>query len=221
MRVTPAIATLCALVATAVTATELNPRDTKCYSGVYILSARGTNQDRNESSLIPIGNKIKEVIPDSFYTEIVYPANFQFILSGLLGIYNVTQQLINYYEACPDSKTVLLGYSQGSAVMNIVLAGANLSAIQNSDLSGFIPFGTDLDGLVLGPINQAIGKNGKTGGVLLHQGHMGLTCVVVAVAMYGDGTNVASQGYHPACNSCQSNGVSDVSNFYCPRHASN
>ena len=134
----------------------------RCYSGVYVMSARGTDEARDNSSLIPIGNAIVDRIPDSFYTEISYPASFEFIKSSLIGIYNVTEQLITYNFNCPHSKVALLGYSQGSAIFDLVLAGANLGELNNTDLSTFIPQGTNLTGLDLPPLSSNIGSNSES-----------------------------------------------------------
>ncbi|CAI7572889.1 unnamed protein product [Penicillium pancosmium] len=65
-----------------------------------------------------------KAIPGSNYEDIIYPATQEGSTSSYEeGIYNGTAQLSAYVKACPASKVVLLGYSQGAMVVSNMLAG--------------------------------------------------------------------------------------------------
>lgn len=104
---------------------------TTCYSGVRLFVARGTLETQGESAQQVYVRQILSTIPDSFATEVVYPAApfyfpLTFISSVLAGISNAQNQIYTYHDACPDSKIVLMGYSQGARVMGHAIAGSNL-----------------------------------------------------------------------------------------------
>lgn len=96
-----------------------------CYSGVNMFTARGTGE------LPPNGlgiegthiNAVLAAIPDSNATVIDYPATFG-NNSVPIGVQNGTRQIEEYLDACPTSKIVVMGYSQGADVMGFVLTGA-------------------------------------------------------------------------------------------------
>jgi hypothetical protein len=136
---------------------------TTCYKGVYILSARGTNELRNESSLIPIGEVLTVAIPDSYYQEIDYPASTQFVASALMGVNDMRTRLTDYFNACPDGKTVLLGYSQGAIVIDLMLAGGTFQSLKSSNLTQFIPNLADLEGVTVPALlSPTIGANSES-----------------------------------------------------------
>jgi hypothetical protein len=133
-----------------------------CYKGVYILSARGTNELRNESSLIPIGTALTLAIPDSYYEEIDYPASFQLVASTLIGVNDMRTRLTDYYNSCPTGKTVLLGYSQGAIVIDLMLAGGTFQSLKNSNLTQFIPNLQDLENVTVPAfLSPNIGANSE------------------------------------------------------------
>lgn len=119
---------------------RLHARDQTCYSGVYVIYARGTFEPQNASLSNSVANAITALIPDSAAIQVQYPANVSAI-SPPTGIQNAVQQVKDYYNACPCGKMVLMGYSQGALVIGNALANANSSA----------------------SIPQSIGKNGESG----------------------------------------------------------
>jgi hypothetical protein len=102
-------------------------RDT-CYSGVYTIIARGSEEVQGQSVLDPIAAAISSAIPNSGYNEVVYPALLSFWNSAPQGVTNAQEQMQNYSSACPDGKIVLMGYSQGSYVIQHAVAGGNFSS---------------------------------------------------------------------------------------------
>jgi hypothetical protein len=118
--------------------TQLAARDTPCYSGVFILVSRGSEEPQGQSILEGIASAITSAIPDSGSNEVVYPAWLSFWNSAPTGVTNAQQQLQDYYNACPNGKTILLGYSQGSYVLSTALAGGNYSGQSWSPLANDI-----------------------------------------------------------------------------------
>ncbi|TKA75277.1 hypothetical protein B0A55_05083 [Friedmanniomyces simplex] len=110
----------------AVSPSHLDPRS-QCYSGVFTLVARGSEEPQGQSVLETIASSITAAIPNSGSNEVVYPALLSFWNSAPTGVTNAQQQLQDYYSACPDGKIVIMGYSQGSYVMSTTLAGGNYS----------------------------------------------------------------------------------------------
>jgi hypothetical protein len=134
-----------------------------CYKGAYILSARGTNEARENSSLITIGDALVIAIPDSYYEEIDYPASFQIVKSTIEGVTDMRKRLVDYYNSCPDGKTVLLGYSQGAIVIDLMLAGGTFSTLKNSNLTRIIPNLADLENVTVpAQLPDNIGKNSRS-----------------------------------------------------------
>ncbi|KAK5129497.1 hypothetical protein LTR08_003220 [Meristemomyces frigidus] len=118
-------AAFCVLLATAA-ANALEPRTT-CYSGVFTIVSRGSEETQGQSILETIVSGVTAAIPNSGSNEVVYPALLSFWNSAPTGVTNAQQQMQDYYDACPDGKMVLMGYSQGSFVLSTALAGGNFS----------------------------------------------------------------------------------------------
>lgn len=79
---------------------------------VHMILARGTTESY-PGLLGTLTNKILDSIPGSDYENIIYPATQEGSTPSYReGIRNGTAQLKRYASACPESKIVLLGYSQ-------------------------------------------------------------------------------------------------------------
>lgn len=87
-------------------------RQTSC-SAVHILIARGTTEEY-PGDMGSLANLIIANNDDADYEDIIYPATFNYISSTQQGMQASMSQLTTYVEACPDSKIILLGYSQVS-----------------------------------------------------------------------------------------------------------
>jgi len=122
----------CVLFATISTASHrhlhqtLSPR-TQCYSGVFTIVSRGSEEPQGQSILEGIASAIAAAIPGSGSDEIVYPATLSFWDSAPTGVDDAQQQMQDYATQCPEGKMILLGYSQGSFVLATALAGGNFS----------------------------------------------------------------------------------------------
>lgn len=77
-----------------------------------MILARGTTESY-PGLLGTLTNKILDDVPGSDYENIIYPATQEGSTPSYReGIRNGTAQLKRYASACPESKIVLLGYSQ-------------------------------------------------------------------------------------------------------------
>lgn len=129
---------------------NLAPRqaNSTCYSGVYVIYARGTFEPQNHSLSNIVADAIVAKIPGSASNQVQYPADVESTSVGM-GIADTQKQVYDYYKACPDGKTVLMGYSQGAFVV-----GAALSA-------GMVaPDGLDMPSAMA--LSHDAGKNGES-----------------------------------------------------------
>ncbi|KAF2094761.1 cutinase, partial [Rhizodiscina lignyota] len=139
-------------VAAGVAALPLEPRQVTCVSGVYIISARGSNEDPGEGKMAQVSTLIKNAVPGSTSVAVDYPAaiisdDSIYPESVTDGINDTIDKITAYVGACgSSSRIVLLGYSQGGNVMTDVLAGgvdkpAPLSSTYKSNIVGVAVFG--------------------------------------------------------------------------------
>lgn len=85
---------------------------------VHMMLARGTTESY-PGLLGTLTDKVLDAIPGSDYENIIYPATQEGSTPSYgEGIRNGTAQLKRYARACPESKIVLLGYSQVSYIWN-------------------------------------------------------------------------------------------------------
>jgi acetylxylan esterase len=140
-----------AALAAAAPASVLESRQMpSCASGVYIISARGTFEPQGFGLQEIAVNAILNKIPGSNASAVVYPASPVDIDGSLTtGVANAQQQITDYRNACPESKIVLTGYSQGAQVIGDAIAGGGTGE----------PDGTDSPAAT--PISQTIGSNGR------------------------------------------------------------
>lgn len=173
---------------------ELN---TKCDQIHYII-ARGTTEGYPGSlgSLVDI---LLAKFPNSDYEDIIYPATQETITDSYWqGLANGTQQIKSYADKCPDSKIVLMGYSQGALVVGDLLAGAgNNSELGNLTTPPYINFAT-------------YGQRGKWDNVRPFQVPSLRPGVVNAVLLYGDPRHMPNQSFNHGNVSAQdARGVSN------------
>lgn len=88
-----------------------------CASGVQMIVARGTNQQSIKGSMTKLANKIMDQIPGSQAVGLQYPASKTptYEKSEGKGSNHMTQYIEYYSTKCPNTKLVLLGYSQVSS----------------------------------------------------------------------------------------------------------
>jgi acetylxylan esterase len=107
-------------------AAPLQPRQT-CYSGVYMIVARGSDEDPGEGVPGLVANAVQAQLPNSGSVAVNYPASIfdpPYPTSVGDGVTNTISLIQNYVKACGSkSKIALIGYSQGGNVMTDTLAG--------------------------------------------------------------------------------------------------
>lgn len=114
---------------TIVSALPRELRQVTCVSGLYIISARGSNEDAGEGKLGQVSTLIKNAVAGSTSVAVDYPAaiislNSIYPESVNDGITDTMNKIQAYVGTCgSSSKIVLLGYSQGGNVMTDLLAG--------------------------------------------------------------------------------------------------
>lgn len=103
---------------------SLLPRAT-CYSGVYVIGARGSEEDPGYGSVASVVNGVLSAIPNSGAIALDYPAS---VLDPLYpesvtdGINTMISLIESYVDSC-GGKIVLVGFSQGGNVVTDTLAG--------------------------------------------------------------------------------------------------
>lgn len=116
-----------AALATFAGAAPLKARQTTCYSGVYMIVARGSDEAPGEGKPEQVADAVAGQIPDSASVAVVYPASIadpEYSESVVDGINNAISLVQNYVDACgSQSNIVLIGFSQGANVMTDALAG--------------------------------------------------------------------------------------------------
>lgn len=127
VRVSTSLAALA--LAAGISAAPVDRRQVTCVSGLYIISARGSNEDPGEGRLSEVSTLIKNAVSGSTSVAVDYPAAIIsttsiYPESVTDGINDTIDKITTYVDTCgSDSQIVLLGYSQGGNVMTDVLAG--------------------------------------------------------------------------------------------------
>ncbi|MBE7180130.1 MAG: cutinase family protein, partial [Terriglobus roseus] len=85
--------------------------------------ARATNESAGEGAMKKIVTSVQAQLTGSTSEGVVYPASLDQPASNNQGNGNMTAQVTAYSKACPNSKIVLMGYSQGAQVLGDVVSG--------------------------------------------------------------------------------------------------
>ncbi|KAI0528302.1 carbohydrate esterase family 5 protein [Xylaria bambusicola] len=125
------LATMAAAAPFAVPLNETRAAAVTCVSGLYMIAARGSNEDPGEGPLVQITDAVKTLVPGSASIAVDYPAAIYddgtYPVSVYRGIDDTIEKIQDYVAACgASSRIVLLGYSQGGNVMTDTLAGGVL-----------------------------------------------------------------------------------------------
>lgn len=105
--------------------------DVTCATGLYMIAARGSEEDPGEGPLSEITTMVKALVPGSASVAVDYPAAIYddgtYPVSVSEGITDTISKIQAYVDACgASSRIVLLGFSQGGNVMTDALAGGVL-----------------------------------------------------------------------------------------------
>ncbi|KAI8719533.1 hypothetical protein NCS52_00734300 [Fusarium sp. LHS14.1] len=89
----------------------------QCPSGAHIVVARGSEEPQGPGVLGPVAERIKNLVPGSDVESLVYPALFEpYNPSQMAGVAAMTQLVGDFTHQCPNTKVIILGYSQGAHV---------------------------------------------------------------------------------------------------------
>lgn len=99
-----------------------------CYSGLYILVARGSTASTDHSNKSgKFADLVVSKVPDSTWVKVDYPASLyvgNYDLSVAKGVMDTEAKIKAYVAACgEESRIALIGYSQGAHVMMNLLSG--------------------------------------------------------------------------------------------------
>ncbi|PGH13978.1 hypothetical protein AJ80_06118 [Polytolypa hystricis UAMH7299] len=91
---------------------------------VHIITARASTERAGEGIIGSVASNIVRANPGTTRDSVDYPALlFPYASSSSQGVSALTEQLTDFVNQCPDSKVVLLGYSQGAHVIGDTLCG--------------------------------------------------------------------------------------------------
>ncbi|KAM0268402.1 hypothetical protein ACHAQH_009991 [Verticillium albo-atrum] len=111
---------------------------------VNIIVARGSTEQPGVGLMGAISSEAAQQIPGAVVTPLDYPAELNpYPPSVAAGVVSMTQLLTQQAAACPQTKLVIMGYSQGAQVALDTLCGSSLdgftpSAAQVSTVGGGI-----------------------------------------------------------------------------------
>lgn len=92
-------------------------------SGGHIIVSRESGAPAGTSAMNIIALGVTNQCAGSDIAEVPYPATIDdYLNSEQEGVGNLTELVLDYQECCPDSKIVLLGYSQVNVVEVLVFA---------------------------------------------------------------------------------------------------
>ncbi|KLJ13405.1 hypothetical protein EMPG_11657 [Blastomyces silverae] len=104
------------------------PTTASC-AAITIITARGTSEDPGEGRLTTVASDIANGHENSERIALDYPAElFPYSVSLYRGIQALTGLLNTSASGCPETKIVLLGYSQGAHVIGNTLCGGAFAA---------------------------------------------------------------------------------------------
>lgn len=118
------------LAGLAAAAAAQNASSQACVSGnaVHMIVARASLEPPGFGVLANISTRVMQALPGSNAEAVVYPATLDnYPTSEGQGVAAMTQLADSYAKACPSSKMVLMGYSQGAQVTADVVCGSTVS----------------------------------------------------------------------------------------------
>lgn len=98
---------------------------TTCYSGVYVIGVRGTDEAAGYGSVASVVSSVLAAIPGSAGVALDYPASYLdplYPTSVTDGINTLISLVQSYADSC-SGDIVLVGFSQGGNVITDALAG--------------------------------------------------------------------------------------------------
>ncbi|KAL9090039.1 MAG: hypothetical protein Q9159_002207 [Coniocarpon cinnabarinum] len=146
--------------------TALSPRQTTstCATGVHIIVTRGSTEPQGDGETASLSTLIQQQIPGSDDYATVYPALLDpYQQSEGNGTQAILTEVQQYVTSCPDTKIVLLGWSQGGQTELDALCGtseANFTATAPLDPK----YGKNIAAVIAyGDPSRAIGQSYNVG----------------------------------------------------------
>ncbi|EKJ74443.1 hypothetical protein NXS19_007371 [Fusarium pseudograminearum] len=99
-----------------------------CYDGLFMIAARGTNEEKGSGRIGEIAEAVAKRINGSHVYGLDYPASFQdpaYEDSESDGVKKLKDILGSYFYQCPKNKVAVFGYSQGGQVASDVFCGGS------------------------------------------------------------------------------------------------
>lgn len=90
---------------------------------VHMIVARASGEPPGEGRIASLATLLKQQIPGSTSEALVYPAKMPYSGSIPVGVTAMKVAIAKYTQSCPTGKLVILGYSQGAAVLTDTLCG--------------------------------------------------------------------------------------------------
>lgn len=113
-----------------------NAQSLQCAQGVHIIAARGTGEDEGPGVSGDIADIIIDRIRGSEVEGLDYPATFSdpdYLSSAKDGAEEMREVVRQYAEDCPNTKIVVIGYSQGAQVATNTFCGGGGTGFGNED----------------------------------------------------------------------------------------
>lgn len=123
---------------TALTATA-SPVPRAACPAYQLVSARGTFEPQTGTvQLTNTVNDILAAVPGGSTYEVVYPAFINYVSGPFEGANDLNAHVKAQHAACPNTKFVLLGYSEGAMV---VITAENELQLPRSSVVGVVLYG--------------------------------------------------------------------------------
>ncbi|KAL2878794.1 hypothetical protein SGCOL_006023 [Colletotrichum sp. CLE4] len=107
---------------------------TGCATGVHMIVARASTEQPGTGVIGAITNNIQSQVPGSDIVPVDYPALLNpYQPSQKAGVTAMTKLVQDYAKACPQTKMVLMGYSQGAHVTADVLCGTSETGFEATE----------------------------------------------------------------------------------------
>ncbi|KAF9869981.1 hypothetical protein CkaCkLH20_12590 [Colletotrichum karsti] len=99
-----------------------------CATGVHMIVARASTEQPGTGIIGSVADRVQAQIPGSDIVAVDYPAQLNpYNPSQRAGVTAMTKLVQDYAKQCPQTKMVLMGYSQGAHVTVDVLCGTSES----------------------------------------------------------------------------------------------
>ncbi|KAK2774826.1 acetyl xylanesterase [Colletotrichum kahawae] len=151
---------------------------TGCATGVHMIVARASTERPGTGIIGEVATKVQAQIPGSDITPVDYPAQLNpYQPSQKAGVDAMTKLVQDYAKQCPQTKMVLMGYSQVG--YPVLAEWQKLIAMQGAHVTADVLCGTSESGFAATPAQAA-----------------DVTDKISAVVLMGDPSHVVGQPFN-------------------------